>query len=86
MILGLPAMENLGGAIKSSRQIQFYSIGRLIMIASLSNWINKISTGWIVINTLMIIMLFTALVPPNQARISLKETGSSFLVSSLFGD
>ncbi|MCK4800934.1 MAG: hypothetical protein KAS84_03015 [Anaerolineales bacterium] len=56
------------------------------MIASLSNWINKISTGWIVINTLMIIMLFTALVPPNQARISLKETGSSFLVSSLFGD
>ena len=86
MILGLPAMENLGGAIKSSRQIQFYSIGKLVMTSSLSYWINKISTGWIVINTLMIIMLFTALVPPNQARISLKETGSSFLVSSLFGD
>jgi hypothetical protein len=47
------------------------------MIASLSNWINKISTGWIVISTLMIMVLFTALVLPNQARISIEETGSS---------
>ncbi len=47
------------------------------MIASLSKWINKISTGWIVISTLMIMVLFTVLMLPNQARISLEETGSS---------
>ncbi len=47
------------------------------MLTHLSNWIQQKSRGWMVIGSLVIMLLFTILVLPAQANISLENTGSS---------
>ena len=47
------------------------------MLTSLSNWIQQKSNGWMVMGSLVIMLLFTILVLPAQAKLSLENTGSS---------
>jgi len=47
------------------------------MLTRLSNWIQQKSSGWMMIGSLVIMSLFTILVLPAQAKISLENTGSS---------
>jgi hypothetical protein len=47
------------------------------MLIKISKWIQNISSKWVVIGTLAVMLLFTAFVLPNQAQRSLEDTGSS---------
>ena len=47
------------------------------MIRKLSNWIGQNTTGKIALVTLIIMLLFTAFVLPNQSKASVENTGSS---------
>ena len=47
------------------------------MLTHLSNWFQQKSSGWMMIGSLVIMLLFTILVLPAQAKISLENTGSS---------
>ena len=47
------------------------------MLTHLSNWVQQKSSGWMMIGSLVIMLLFTILVLPAQAKISLDNTGSS---------
>ncbi len=43
----------------------------------ISDWLRRISTGWVALSALIIFLLFTALVLPQQATKAEQETGSS---------
>lgn len=43
----------------------------------ISDWLSRISTGWIVLTALVIFLLFTALVLPQQATKATQETGGA---------
>ena len=47
------------------------------MLNKLSSWLRKKSTGWLVIGSLIIMLLFTILVLPSQAEVSRESTGST---------
>ncbi|MGB2955434.1 MAG: hypothetical protein WBB64_05620 [Anaerolineales bacterium] len=47
------------------------------MLTHLSNWVQQKSSGWMVMGSLVIMLLFTILVLPAQAKISLENTGGS---------
>ncbi len=47
------------------------------MIKRVSDWLTKISTGWITLSALIIFVLFSALVLPNQASKAEAETGDA---------
>ena len=42
-----------------------------------SDWLRRVSTGWVALAALLIFLLFTALVLPRQAAKSEHETGSA---------
>jgi hypothetical protein len=58
------------------------------MSKRISGWLRRVSTGWVALTAVVIFLLFTALVLPQQASKSEQETGStvspdmSFLYSS----
>ena len=54
------------------------------MIKKISNYLHKISSGWLVLSTLLVMVLFMILVLPNQANKSLEETGSTLSPDTLF--
>ena len=54
------------------------------MIKTISNYLQKISSGWLVLSTILIMFLFMSLVLPNQAKKSLKQTGSSIAPDTSF--
>jgi hypothetical protein len=43
----------------------------------ISDWLRRVSTGWVALTSLVIFLLFTALVLPQQAIRSERETGSA---------
>ncbi|MGD9147991.1 MAG: hypothetical protein PVI80_20660 [Anaerolineae bacterium] len=43
----------------------------------ISDWMRRVSTGWVALAALLIFLLFTALVLPQQAAKSQQETGSA---------
>jgi hypothetical protein len=43
----------------------------------LSDWLCRASTGWVALSALLIFLLFSVLVLPQQAAKSVKETGTS---------
>jgi len=47
------------------------------MINRFSDWLTKTSTGWIALSALIVFLLFSALVLPNQAATSEAETGDA---------
>ncbi len=47
------------------------------MLHHLSIWVQQKSSGWMVIGSLVIMLIFTILVLPAQAKLSLENTGSS---------
>jgi hypothetical protein len=47
------------------------------MIKRLSDWLRKVSTGWVTLAALVVFLLFTVLVLPQQANRSEQETGSA---------
>jgi hypothetical protein len=47
------------------------------MCNRLSNWLHRISTGWVTLAALLIFLLFSALVLPRQAATSEQETGAA---------
>jgi hypothetical protein len=47
------------------------------MVARISDWLSRISTGWVALAALLIFLLFTALVLPQQATKAELETGSA---------
>ena len=47
------------------------------MINRFSDWLSKISTGWIALSALIVFLLFSALVLPNQASRAEAETGDA---------
>ena len=46
------------------------------MVNRISDWLRKVSTGWVALVALIVFLLFTALVLPQQAAKSEQETGS----------
>jgi hypothetical protein len=51
--------------------------GKPIMGTRISDWLSRISTGWVALAALLIFLLFTALVLPQQATKAELETGSA---------
>ena len=47
------------------------------MVKRISDWLRQVSTGWVALAALLIFLLFTALVLPQQAAKSEQETGSA---------
>jgi hypothetical protein len=47
------------------------------MLKQISDWIRRASTGWVALAALIVFLLFTALVLPQQAAKSEQETGSA---------
>jgi len=47
------------------------------MVRRISEWLHKVSSGWLTLASLLIFLLFTALVLPGQAARGQEETGSS---------
>jgi len=47
------------------------------MTKRISDWLRRVSTGWVALSTLLIFLLFSALVLPQQATKAEQETGSS---------
>jgi hypothetical protein len=47
------------------------------MVIRISDWLRKVSTGWVALAALLIFLLFTALVLPQQAAKSEQVTGSA---------
>jgi hypothetical protein len=47
------------------------------MVKRISNWLQRVSTGWVALAALLIFLLFTALVLPQQASRAEVETGSA---------
>jgi hypothetical protein len=47
------------------------------MIKRISDWLGRVSTGWVALAAVVIFLLFTALVLPQQASKSEQETGSA---------
>ncbi len=47
------------------------------MMTRTSDWLRRVSTGWVALAALLIFLLFTALVLPQQAAKSEQETGSA---------
>ena len=47
------------------------------MVKQISDWLRRVSTGWVALAALIIFLLFTALVLPQQAAKSEQETGSA---------
>jgi hypothetical protein len=47
------------------------------MITRISNWLSRVSTGWVALAALLIFLLFTALVLPQQATKAEQETGGA---------
>jgi hypothetical protein len=47
------------------------------MVKRISDWLRRVSTGWVALAGLLIFLLFTALVLPQQASKSEQETGSA---------
>jgi hypothetical protein len=47
------------------------------MINRVSDWLNKISTGWVTLLALIVFLLFSALVLPSQASRAEAETGDA---------
>jgi len=47
------------------------------MVKRISDWLRGVSTGWVVLSALLIFLLFTALVLPQQAAKAEQETGSA---------
>jgi hypothetical protein len=47
------------------------------MAKRLSDWLHRVSTGWVTLAALFIFLLFTALVLPQQALKAERETGSA---------
>ena len=43
----------------------------------ISDWLRRVSTGWVALSTLLIFILFSALVLPQQATKAEQETGST---------
>ena len=52
-------------------------LGRLMIFKKISEWIHQITTVWVMLISLVIMVLFMIFVLPNQAKSSLTETGSS---------
>jgi len=47
------------------------------MVKRLTEWLRRVSTGWVVLAAMLIFSLFTALVLPQQATKAEQETGSA---------
>ena len=47
------------------------------MTKRISDWLRRVSTGWVAFSTLLIFLLFSALVLPQQASKAEQDTGSS---------
>ena len=47
------------------------------MIKRISDWLHRVSTGWVALSALIIFLLFSALVLPQQATTAEQETGST---------
>ncbi|NIV29382.1 MAG: hypothetical protein GWN58_07700, partial [Anaerolineae bacterium] len=47
------------------------------MAQRISDWLRRASTGWVALSALLIFLLFSALVLPQQATKAEEETGSS---------
>ena len=52
-------------------------LGVRFMGKRISDWLRGISTGWVALSALLLFLLFTALVLPQQATKSEQETGSA---------
>ena len=47
------------------------------MWKGLSDWIHRVSNGWVALGSLIIFLLFTALVLPGQASRAAADTGDA---------
>jgi hypothetical protein len=47
------------------------------MGTQISDWLRRVSTGWVAVGALIIFLLFSALVLPQQATVAEQETGSA---------
>ena len=54
------------------------------MVKRISDWLSRVSTGWVALAALIIFLLFTTLVLPQQAVKSEQETGSAISPDTSF--
>ena len=47
------------------------------MLKQVSEWLHRVSTGWITLSALVVFLLFSALVLPGQAARSETDTGTT---------
>jgi len=75
--LGEPIRESLNGAGGSGRPPWEVAYKESVMCTRLSDWLHKVSGGWVVCAGLVIFMLFTALVLPTQSAQAEANSGGA---------